>query len=78
MKTIDKLIEVFKGEDEVIIICSYKLKDVLDKELSNFMVKGNCSRLEAEVGRDLGFNSVTRSKTTLYYNSVHQFLSKCG
>ena len=78
MKTIDKLIEVFKGEDEVIVICSDKLKDVLDKELSNFMVKGNFSRLEVEVGRDLGFNSVTRSKTTLHYNSVHQFLSKCS
>lgn len=70
METIKKITETFKGEGDIIIICSKKLAQKLNQELADINVPDTQkATFKNENKVDLGFTAFYYNGVTLHYTS---------
>jgi hypothetical protein len=76
MENINRIIETFKDEKEIVIICSKELALKLNQEIADFNTKtdGQQGFFKNENKIDLGFNSILKNGVTLHYTSDFQKL----
>lgn len=68
MDQLNKITDAFKGEKEILILCSKKLALELDDELANMTMKENeIGFFKTNNKVDLGFRSVYYNGMTLHY-----------
>jgi hypothetical protein len=71
MENTNRIIETFKNEKEIVIICSEELALKLNREIADFNTKkeGQQGFFKNENKIDLGFNSIFKNGVTLHYTS---------
>lgn len=71
MENINRIIETFKDEKEIIIICSKELALKLNQEIADFNtnIDGQQGLFKNQNKIDLGFNSIFKNGVTLHYTS---------
>ncbi len=69
MENVNRIIEAFKDEKEIIIICSNELYLKLNKEIDDFNIKNKAVQafFKKENKIDLGFKSIYTNGITLHY-----------